>query len=78
MELSNLDFEPRERSAWQVFDLSILMVRRWGFTLFSLWFMQAVPVFVLLFLLLDADWAALVVWWLKPLFERPMLHYASQ
>lgn len=78
MELNSLDFEARKRNAWQVFDLTLLAVHRWGFKMFILWFLQASIIFLPLMLLFDNFVALLVVWWFKPVIERPLLHYASQ
>lgn len=78
MELNALSFEPRKRNAWQVFDLTLLAVHRWGSKMFVLWFLQASIIFIPMALVFDNVIALLIVWWLKPVIERPLLHYASQ
>ncbi len=80
MDLSRLAIETRPRNPWEAADLGLLMARRWWWPLLSIWLFVAVPVW-LLFLLLPTDWLwwqALIFWWLKPLYERPMLHYLSR
>lgn len=78
MELNALEFQARKRNAWQVFDLTLLVVHRWGLQMFFLWFLQALIIFVPMALIFDSFIALLIVWWLKPVIERPLLQYASQ
>lgn len=80
MNLDKLTVEIRPRQAWQAVDLGILMARRWWWPLTKAWLLVSGPVWLLLCLLPPhlIFLQSLIVWWLKPLFERPLLHILSQ
>lgn len=76
MNLADLQIRARVRTPWQALDLGVLMARRWFGPLWLAWLLPAGVVFTLLSLgFADAPGlVALVIWWLKPLFERlPLL-----
>lgn len=80
MNLDRLAIEIRPRRPWEATDLGLLMARRWWKPLTTLWFCASFPVFVLL-CFLPAEWLwtqVIVIWWLKPLLERPLLNLLSQ
>lgn len=70
----------RRRGLWEALDLGLLMVRRWWRPLTLIWLAQALPLFLLLHLLFwgSWEWAVLLLWWFKPLLERPLLYFLSQ
>ena len=72
MNLDQVQIEVRPRSHWEAIDLGCLMVRRWAKLMYASWFVVATPVFVLTWLFLPSSpvWAAFILWWLKPLYER--------
>ena len=79
MDLEQLNIEVRPRNHFQALDLGVLMARRWYGTLLTL---VAVPVLTLFCagVLLAADYPLLVVlliWWLKPAYERLPLKFLS-
>ncbi len=79
MNLDRVTVEIRPRSPWEAVDLGLLMARRWWWPLTRIWLLLTFPLFMLLNLL-PGDWrwlSLLVIWWLKPLFERPLLHLLS-
>ncbi|WP_024610172.1 hypothetical protein [Pseudoalteromonas sp. TB64] len=78
MELNRLDFNPRSRSSYEVFDLAILLTKKNFVALFSIYFTLVFPFFFIFGLLLGWSWSVFIVWWLKPLFERPLLDYLSK
>ncbi len=80
MNLDKLTIEIRPRRAWEAVDLGVLMARRWWWPLTKVWLLVSFPVWVLLCLLPPhlIFLQSLVIWWLKPLFERPLLHILSQ
>ena len=82
VKLEHINAEIRPRSSWEALDLGIQMARAWYKPLFLTWVAMGLPVFVLLFLLLnylDLSWLSFwLVWWLKPLFERGLLHLLSR
>lgn len=80
MDLSQLQIKARQRSPWEAVDLGFVVARNWYKPLFVVW---VIPPFVLFFILNVAFWdtpwiASVVVWWLKPLFDRLPLHIASR
>lgn len=78
MELNRLSFNPRKRGAYETFDLTVLLTKQHFLPLFSLYICLAVPVFILAGVLFGWSWSAFIVWFLKPLFERPILDYMSK
>lgn len=77
MELNKLTFEPQPRTPHQVFDLTLLFVRRNFWSLFSLYLGLLIPIVLFGTLLFGVYYTSLLVWWLKPLLERPLLHYLA-
>lgn len=80
MDLSKLSIEPRLRNGWQAIDLGFVMARRWWWPCFLAW---GIPSFVVLsvssIVLHQHAWiVALLVWWLKPLWDRLPLLIASR
>lgn len=68
----------RPRRPWEAMDLGLTMVQRWWKVSYATWFMVSLPVFIVANLALGASaWAMLVIWWLKPAFERPLLYIYS-
>ncbi len=80
MELDKLTVEIRPRRPWEAVDLGILMGKRWWAQLLQLWIIVTLPLFTALCFLPPQwlFWQPLVLWWLKPLFERPLLFVLSQ
>lgn len=80
MNLDQLTIAIRPRRAWEAVDLGLLMARRWWWPMTKVWLVLTLPLFALLNLL-PGNWLWLsytLIWWLKPLFERPLLHILSQ
>ena len=80
MNLDDITTAVRPRSAWEATDLGIVMARAWWWPLARAWLAVSLPVVLVLELVLYRYplVALLVVWWLKPLWERPLLHILSQ
>lgn len=80
MNLDQLTIEIRPRRAWEATDLGLLMARRWWWPMMKVWLLLTLPIFLLLNLLPShLMWLSYtLIWWLKPLFERPLLHILSQ
>ncbi|MBY6191047.1 DUF4129 domain-containing protein [Microbulbifer agarilyticus] len=80
MNLNQLVVHARQRSNWESVDLGILLARRHWLLLATLWLIPAAAVFSLLLLIFPdrPNLALLVVWWLKPMFERLPLLLASR
>jgi len=79
MKLENMAFVARPRTPWEAVDLGLLMARTWWWLLVLSWLALALPVALLCWLLPIPDaWVPWLLWWLKPLFERPQLYILSR
>ncbi len=80
MQLEDLQFRVRPRTHWEALDLGVLLAKRYYGRLFTLWLVCAAPVFLAGFALAGAypAWAVLLLWWLKPVYERAPLKYLSR
>src|SRR5512144_10727 len=80
MQIDQMSANIRNRTPWEGVDLGFVMARQWFWPLWRLWWLIALPVTVLSTLFLH-NWpiaAALVVWWLKPLYEPLLLFWLSR
>lgn len=69
------------RSPWQAIDLGTRMYRSWWAPLTMVWLLTTLPMALALCWLWpgwQSAWAALLFWWLKPLWERPLLEYCAR
>lgn len=82
MKIEALTVALRPRSAWEAVELGTALTRRHAGAIWKPWLLLALPVFVLVNLLawsLGVMWlASVVVWWLKPLFDRIPLFVLSR
>jgi hypothetical protein len=80
MNLNQLALEVRPRSAWEAVDLGLLMAKRWWWPLMKVWLIVTAPIVVItLCMPMNYFWVGFILlWWLKPLYERPMLHILSR
>ncbi|WEN14787.1 DUF4129 domain-containing protein [Rhodanobacter sp. AS-Z3] len=82
MELERISVVLRPRVTREAIDLGAAMLRANARAVWSAWFAFTLPVFVLcnaVGLLLDLPWLGWVlVWWLKPLFDRVPLYVLSR
>ncbi len=62
----------RTRSAWQALDLGTLLLRQHALMLYGSWLLVTLPVVTLISVLPGGTftWGVVVVFWLKPVFER--------
>ncbi|MEE9325786.1 MAG: hypothetical protein V3U71_00725 [Cocleimonas sp.] len=80
MNLNQVTANIRLRSAWEAVDLGFVMVQQWWkaiyLPLIIVTFSIAVPIFYLL--PFEQYWLSLLIfWWLKPLYDRLVLHIIS-
>jgi len=70
----------RPRNAWEGVDHGFAMAREWFMPLWCLWLSAALPVYLFAALLFpERPWLViLIVWWLKPLYEPPLLFWLSR
>ncbi len=80
MQLNKLIIETRLRTAWSSIDLGFVLARLFWVRGFCLYIVVAAPIFALTRLLSDVDSVLpfFVLWWCKPLFERPILFFMSR
>lgn len=82
MRIDQLDVVLRARSQWEAMELGTALVRRHAAAIWKPWLLLTLPVFALLNLLgwwLDSFWlSSLILWWLKPAFERIPLYVISR
>jgi hypothetical protein len=79
VNLDQVTIEIRPRTAWEAVDLGIIMAKRWWWPMMKIWFIVSFPIFLisLLFPLDKLVWAGVLIWWFKPVYERPILFYLS-
>lgn len=79
MNLDQVTLEIRPRSAWEAVDLGLLMARRWWLPMTKVWLIASLPLLLIALVIPTDKWwiSALLIWWLKPLYERPLLHILS-
>lgn len=80
MQLDSLIIETRMRSGWSSIDLGFRFAQHFWLRSFVLYLVMAVPVYALTrFLPSDLYWLAFIIlWWFKPVFERPILYLMSR
>ena len=80
MQLDKIIITTRTRSPWAAIDLGFKLGLRYFLPCFFLWIILATPFLVLITILFhDKFWVMLIgFWWLKPLFERPLLFLLSR
>lgn len=79
MQIDRIQAIVRPRNPWESIDLGFSMVRQWWKPLYKIWLTFILPLFLILYLLFyDSIWiAAVIIWWLKPLYDRIFLHFLS-
>jgi hypothetical protein len=83
VHLEQIQAVVRPRNSWEAIDLGFSMVRLWWQPLYKLWFFLVLPWAILVYLLfawfkIETFWlATVIVWWLKPLFDRVVLYFLS-
>lgn len=78
MDITKLSFIPRRRTAWEVFDLTQIVVRTnfWG--MMKIVALLYTPLGLALWAIFSAETASYIIWWLKPVLERPLLDFLAK
>lgn len=75
--MRQLSIKVRTRTPKEALNLGFMVARRYGFSLLlavlPLWSVAVLLAFAAWFVSGEPLWAMVVVWWLKPLYERPAL-----
>lgn len=76
MELDRFALYLRQRDPWEAMDLGCAMLRCWWRPALLAWFAVYLPVGAVVCVVLREQLflAVLTLWWLKPLFDRAVLH----
>lgn len=79
MEIDRIAVALRPRSQWEALDLGFQMAREWWRPIWGVWLALYLPVAAFLLLVVPEKFhAALLLFWLKPVFDRAVLHTASR
>lgn len=80
MNLEEITVKIRPRKSWEAIDLGVSLVQRHAIKLYKIWFITTLPVFLLgsLLFMEYSIWPYFVFWFLKPIWERPLLHFLSR
>ncbi len=69
----------RPRSGWESLDLGFQMARQWWREAWGIWFTLYMPIaLVCMAVFPNKFYAVLLLWWLKPLFDRAVLYALSR
>lgn len=79
MDLDKMTMVVRPRTQWEAVDLGFLMVRAFWPILYGAWIVVALPIAIAvsIFFYNNILVAILIIWWLKPLYERLPLYILS-
>jgi hypothetical protein len=80
MEIEKMGAVLRPRTAWESTDLGVALLRRWLAPVLLAWMVTVVPVCALIMVVLRDHpiWGGVVLFWLKPTFERVPLFVLSR
>jgi hypothetical protein len=79
MQIDRMTLALRPRSPWEGADLGVVMLRAWARPVYAAMIAIVIPVALAAHLLLgNLFLALLVVWWLKPLYDRVVLHVMAR
>ena len=80
MRLEDISVKIRPRNPWEAMDVGLVMVRKWWKAVFLPWLIISGVIFLVLNIIFnDKPWlAGLILWWLKPFFDRVLLKVFSE
>ena len=82
MQPADIAITLRRRSPWEAMDLGLTMLQRWWRQVYLPHLIVAVPIAgasIAIAWYFERAWIALLlVWWLKPVFDRVVLHVLSR
>jgi hypothetical protein len=80
VQLEQITVRLRRRSPWEALDLGPALLRNWAAPVYRAWFATYWPAGIVILLVMWPwpEYAILVLWWLKPLFDRVLLFVFSR
>lgn len=80
MDLEKVTARIRPRKGWEAVDLGVTLVQNHAKTLYKTWFAITLPIFLILSTVFYQSLPLILFlfWWLKPIMERPLLHFLSR
>ncbi len=80
MNPENITAVIRPRSAWEAADLGCVLVRRHTTRFLNAWCLTVFPIWAIVCVILwnSPGWAMIVIWWLKPVYDRAPLFIVSR
>ncbi len=80
MNLDNIRVEIRPRSAFEAIDLGFAMARHWFVPLWLIYIVVVLPPALMAILFSDTHLYIffIVIWWLKPVYERPLVFWLGR
>lgn len=80
MDLSKISIKLRPRNGYAALDVGTRMVQQHWRQLYTFSILTSLPLFLILMVWMPINplWIAFIIWWLKPLWERPLLLILSQ
>ena len=81
MQLESITANIRSRTPWEAIDLGFAMVREWWLLIYTPLALLLLSIITLLLVVIPYDyyWVSLILlWWLKPLYHRLILHIISR
>ncbi len=81
MNPDNIIIQVRQRSEWEAVDMGFRLVQQLWRQILPAWLMLILPLALGIILLTPEDYiwvAGIVIWWLKPLYDRVLLHILSR
>jgi hypothetical protein len=79
VELERMVVSVRPRSGWESLDLGFQMARQWWRQMWGIWLAIYLPIAIVAMAIFpNKFYAFLLLWWLKPLFDRALLYALSR
>jgi len=80
VQIDKMSARVRPRKPMEAIDLGFMMVQQWWRKIALSWLVLTLPIFIIInVILIDHEvWAAIIFWWLKPLYDRVPLHIISR
>jgi hypothetical protein len=82
MQLEKCNVVLRPRSNWEAIDLGFCLIQYWSWPFYRIWLAVTLPIILIIssiiyLLNLPSEYSLLIIWWLKPLFDRVALYFLS-